>query len=225
MVKQIRSTVFKTSKKSQSGFTIVELLIAVAFFSFILLFISAGFVALNRQFVKGRTARAVQSDARFVIEDITRNLRESSATQIRSSEAITTDEFVCLGSSRYVWASLDESENGVPNEYSNTGNEIRLARTDFEGGACNSEGIAEEESTELIGQDIAVQFLDIRPFGGLADLFEVVLVLSTRQEEIIGSTAVDGDFTANCLALQTSGSVNPEFCTVVKFETIVKIRN
>ena len=222
MVKRMRFTDFKISKsKKNAGFTLVELLIAVAFFSFILLFISAGFIALNRQFVKGRTARTVQNDARFVIEDITRSLRASRYGQLKIADDVAIDTTMCFGSSQYTWTTLSNFDTD-DKRYADSGERIRLARSEYNGGDCQSSTVETQNSTELIGSDTVVQFIDIEGFGSIPGLFKVIVVLSTQQDEIIGS---NNGADANCESLQTSGSVNPEYCSVVKFETVVKIRN
>lgn len=223
VVKQIRYTNYKTSDK-RSGFTLIELLIAVTFFSFILLFISAGFVALNRQFVKGRTTRDVQSDARFVVEDVTRSLRASTFGEVKSSSAIQADSFVCLGEAQYTWTTLSASQNASTIKRYTDGEEIRLAKSVYSGGPanCRDDNIVSGDSTELIGPNSVVQYLDIEDnFGEIAGLYKIILVLSTPQDEIIGA---DPEF-ANCEVLFNTGTVSPEYCSVVKFETIVNIRN
>lgn len=232
MGKQMRFIDYKTSKK-ESGFTLVELLIAVMFFSFILLFIASGFIALNRQFVKGRTARDIQNDARFVIEDITRSLRSSGSGGITPSNLIQQNATMCFGGSQYTWTTLSAIESSGTadnNQYSDTSNDIRLARTQYGGGDCDVVNVSSANSVELIGPNTAVQYIDVsNNFGGIASLYKIVVVLSTTQDEIIigrdenGAIDTSGEF-ATCEALQLSGDTNTEYCSVVKFETVVNIR-
>ena len=56
---------FEIRKHSQSGFTMVELLLAMAFFSFILVFFSFGFIQVNRTFQKGVTIKRVTETGRL----------------------------------------------------------------------------------------------------------------------------------------------------------------
>src|SRR5690554_8236963 len=66
-------------KDRQSGFTLVELLLATALFSFILLFVTTGFIQINRAYNKGITVKRMHQSAREIIDELSRALLESTS--------------------------------------------------------------------------------------------------------------------------------------------------
>ena len=58
-----------------TGFTLVELIVALAFFSFMLLIVSAGFLQVGKIYQAGVASRRTQQAARGTIDDITREVR------------------------------------------------------------------------------------------------------------------------------------------------------
>jgi len=63
----------------QEGFTLVELLMAMVFFSFILIFASASYIQINRSYVRGANVKLVQEQTRKVLAEISNSLRESGS--------------------------------------------------------------------------------------------------------------------------------------------------
>jgi prepilin-type N-terminal cleavage/methylation domain-containing protein len=61
------------------GFTMIELLMAMAVFSFMMLIVSAGFIQVVRIQQSGIASRTTQQNARLVIDSITKDVRISAA--------------------------------------------------------------------------------------------------------------------------------------------------
>ena len=100
--------------KSQRGFTIVELLMAMALFSFVLILASVAFVQINRMFHKSNTVAEVQQTARTIIDDVSRAVRVSaSGSSIEYLADVTTGDeepgVVCIGGIYYVFREDWES--------------------------------------------------------------------------------------------------------------------
>lgn len=109
------------AQKQQSGFTIIELLIALVFFSFILIFATASFIQINRSYVRGANIKLVQEQARQVITDITDVMRQNSNSEViilDNDDAVTCDprtvnlnnndspecrHRLCVGNVRFAW--------------------------------------------------------------------------------------------------------------------------
>ncbi|HEX9594713.1 MAG TPA: prepilin-type N-terminal cleavage/methylation domain-containing protein [Candidatus Saccharimonadales bacterium] len=86
-------------RANQAGFTLIELLLATALFSFVLLFLVAGFVQINQAYNKGITVKRVHESARLLVSDLTRTMSSTSSTnglQINSGCLIA-------GGVRYKW--------------------------------------------------------------------------------------------------------------------------
>lgn len=66
----------------QRGFTLVELLIATTFFTFILLLITAGFIQVSRTYQSGVITKNAQNTARVVFEQLARDSRSGTDIQV-----------------------------------------------------------------------------------------------------------------------------------------------
>lgn len=65
-------------KRNQSGFTILELLIATMVFSVILLLITYGLIQIGRTYYKGITLSKVQNASRRIMDVVTQDIQYSS---------------------------------------------------------------------------------------------------------------------------------------------------
>jgi len=84
------------------GFTIVELLMAMAIFSFVMVIVVVAFTQLMRSYRQGVTSQKTQSLAREIIVDMTRIAHESN--EIKTDTTGTTSHF-CLGNVQYNYNS------------------------------------------------------------------------------------------------------------------------
>ncbi len=64
--------------RHQQGFTLVELIIAMAVFSFMMVIVSAGFIQVVRIHQSGIASRTTQQNARLVIDAIMKDVRQSA---------------------------------------------------------------------------------------------------------------------------------------------------
>jgi prepilin-type N-terminal cleavage/methylation domain-containing protein len=90
--------------KEQSGFTIVELMIATTVFSVILLLCTYGLIQIGRNYYKGSIVSRTQNVTRAVLDDVTQSITYGASAP--SPEAISftpgdTSE-VCIGNKKYV---------------------------------------------------------------------------------------------------------------------------
>lgn len=66
----------------QSGFTLVEISLAMAIFTFMLLVVSLSYINIARLYNASTAARTVQQNNRFAMEQITRNARSANKATI-----------------------------------------------------------------------------------------------------------------------------------------------
>jgi prepilin-type N-terminal cleavage/methylation domain-containing protein len=86
--------------KHQSGFTIIELLIATSVFSVILLVATTGIIRIGQTYHKGITQARTQETTRAVSEEITRSLQFSGTAIEKDLPSPNQDKF-CMGKIRY----------------------------------------------------------------------------------------------------------------------------
>ncbi len=113
-----------TSQKpnSQSGFTIIELMIATTVFSVALLLSSVIIIQISRMYIKGVITSKTQTTARNVIDDISRSI-QFSGSSINITPGTQPDSgryYSCLGNTRYTYrmnAQVSDSFNGPQNKF------------------------------------------------------------------------------------------------------------
>lgn len=91
-------------KRQESGFTIIELMIATSILSIILVMVTAMMIGIGNLFYKGVNQARVQDSARSITEDVSHNLQLTNQTPL-SSVATTIGgvqiQTWCLGSTGY----------------------------------------------------------------------------------------------------------------------------
>ena len=246
----MRNKVAKLRNSNQSGFTIIELLLAITFFSFILVFFSYGFVQINRTFQRGQTIKRVTQVGRLVVEDMARNIRLSSADpgdfQIRAKgvDGATVHRLCLSNGTHYAWNTAADVIAGDIEKYQREGQPgLTLAQPDFalvkteaqrdtcddpveliEGAQIQGEGDSQRITagvSSLLDEDMVIQALDIVPvFNDQA--LRVDITLSTVGA-LDSSVALSGEGTADatCTGYRNDGD---QFCDVVRFSTIVNFR-
>lgn len=90
----------KAPRKDQSGFTILELLIALTVFSIMLLLTSGVIVELSRQFYKGVVRSRTQETARNIVEEISTNIQYSASSPVRLPDSGDVVNW-CIANRRY----------------------------------------------------------------------------------------------------------------------------
>jgi prepilin-type N-terminal cleavage/methylation domain-containing protein len=86
-------------RSGQSGFTILELMIATMVFSVILLVVAAGILSFTKQYIKGITSSNTQTVARAVMADVVQNIQFSSGT-VRHNALLNPEQY-CVGNVAY----------------------------------------------------------------------------------------------------------------------------
>jgi len=209
-------------KKQQSGFTMVELLIAMAFFSFLLLFITFGFVQVNRSYTRGITVKAIQESSRTIIEDISRNVRISEEVRyLTPADGPQAGYRLCFSGVRYAWNQHQEGNTDYTpsaEEFQNsTGNVFAMVRV-FDGADCDS-AIAEDSAEHIIDDRAAVQHLSIEKVAD--ETWQILLVVATE------NAVENGDIEVGMYGkdAQCRSQVINQFCDVARFETVITSRN
>lgn len=142
--------------KYEDGFTAIELLIAMAVFSFVLTLSTLGFIQINQLYQRGVATRQVQDATRYLQEDITRTLRESDYVR---AESVAGDDIVC--SDRHRFFLRDEVLYKQP---------VRASDGNIDGSCLPDDGIVINDSTEQITDDetVVLEF-DTSVFNPLDD--------------------------------------------------------
>lgn len=211
----------------QQGFTLVELMLAIAFVGFIILFTVLAVMQVMRTYNKGITVKEINQTARVTVEDMSRAVR--SANEITTS-AMASGR-VCLGGISYVW----NTQGGSANKYDSAGNpSVTLVRVDDAGGAmcvlvgASYPNVPTAKTTSLLSDRAWVQMLDIS-VNSANNLATITLQLSTPEDA--ASPAIEDPFPAtpsnpadSATWVRCKGTPGAEFCAVATFSTTVALR-
>lgn len=202
-------------KRASQGFTLTELMIAMAFLAFVLIFIVTAMVQYMGTYNKGLVYKEINQAGRTIFEDVTRSIRTSSANVRYMDEGR-----LCVGGQTYVWNTENPNTNneydaGSPADGEEIAGIIRVA--DSTGSLCT---------------------------GGLPDIPQageiVVASPNVAVQSFTGRSADSGRLYSLALELSTSGANAPvniagniqcapdrsgDFCAVASFETNITTRN
>lgn len=151
----------------QGGFTIIELLIATAVFSVVLLVITEGIIQFNRVYYGGITQSQTQNAARNILENISQAIQFSGGTVTPTPGTNPTKSYrFCVGSTRYRYKLGHELSN------SPTGSQTHHALLmDTPNGGCKNSGTvasintAGATGTELLSPNMRLSRLSVTEIG------------------------------------------------------------
>lgn len=216
------------STVGQKGFTIVELLIASAVFSVVLLICAAGLLQIGRTYFKGITASQTQEAARSVTEEITRTIQFNGGSvgliTNPDSENPDSPSYICIGNKRFAFVlNRQLIQSGSPNE--DQSRHVLVVDNEPCGGRAqplnNSDGGLLPESKELMAPNMRLTKLEVIPVGN--ELYNVtVRVVYGDKDILVDNENPTGrpDLPGECLPSAAGG----QFCAVSELTTTVQKR-
>jgi prepilin-type N-terminal cleavage/methylation domain-containing protein len=95
---------------SDGGFSLIELLVAMSVFSFMLIIISVGFIGIIKINQSTNASRLTQQSARLIIDTVEKQLRASSQVVITSQNS-TLSRICLFNDSQYTEYGVDSNGN------------------------------------------------------------------------------------------------------------------
>ena len=204
--------------KSKSGFTIVELMIATAAFSILLMAVLSAFVYLGRLYYKGVSEANTQEVARTVLERASQAVQFSGAPVRQIPSGFGWDGALCVGNRKYSYRLGTQLVNDTPG--SGQSNQVLVESEDD---ACQSSTLMDPRpgasSVELLDELMRLNQFSITPSGGLVDI-DISIVFG-------GDASIAGDddelFIKNGSIIEScrTGARGTEFCAVANIGTTV----
>ncbi len=220
------------------GFTLVELMIAMAFVSMLLLAIAFVVLRISGIYNKGVTIKAVNQAGRTIVDDMKKTIAASDpgsidVTQIQNGR-------LCTGTYSYIWNRGGDSSSALENKYKNDGQtastkKIRLVKARDNGGLyCTATqgalpDVDPADATELltssdtasnnfIDTNLSIQSFSLIPLtsslsSGSA-LYQASLLLSNADQDVIDSIG-------NCKPPRDSEG-SSDYCAVNEFNFTVR---
>ncbi len=231
------------------GFTIVELMLSMAFVSVLMVTIAMTVIQMANIYNKGVTLRAVDQAGRSVSRDMQTTLSDSQPLdigvgplgganfrpQVRVGGDITSPDGgrLCTGSYSYVWNTGKGLESPI-NVYDRGSDVIRLVKIRDAGAlycADNEKRIPKDDAIELLSagdRELAVQSLRVvtaatDPVSRQA-LYRVILEIGTNDADSLDQSTTITSIDTTCKPPSDDASQR-DFCAVNKFEFTVRTGN
>lgn len=209
--------------KHQSGFTLVELTLAIAFIAFLVMFTVFATLQVMRTYNKGLAVKEINQTSRTIVEELARNVRNATATSLNTypNEVTPIQSRICVGGVSYVW----NIAGGNLNRYSSAGNpRVTFVRVNDPGGAMCVDSVGlfpnvdPAQATELLSSRVWVQSLTITK-NTTTDLATINLQLSTVDDPL--SPLLE---TVPGIGVRCKGQSGDQFCAVGTLTTTVAMR-
>lgn len=220
-----RNIINNKKTSNQSGFTIIELLIATTIFAFILLIATAGIVRIGQLYYKGITESRTEENIRAVSDELARSVQFATGYKIPISSPANIEKF-CLGDTRYTGYIDQEFKTGT----NNTG---LVAETLTPGSSCaGCTNSCVLETRQLLGSNTRLLKLNVEKIGASSDqdAWDVDVRIAYGDDDLLTHNDTNGNRidVNDKLALEDAscraGISGGTFCSVARLDTVVKKR-
>ncbi len=200
----------------KDGFTVIELMLAMAFLAFVLLFVVTALLQMMRTYNKGLVYKEINQAGRTISEELTRNLRTAKPGSVNIQ--LQTEGRICLGGQAYVWNSPGSDMNRYAVDRTPIVGIVRVVDTAKE--MCAKPGgtlvdIPRDQTTELAGGAVQMQRFSLQQADN-GNISIITMFLSTAGENAPTSEAGE--------IICPAGNAG-EFCAVADLSTTVTTRN
>lgn len=218
-----------SAKNTQSkGFTIVELMIATAVFSVLLIVITVGILQISRVYYKGVTEANTQNTVRQIADTISQSIQFSgSSVTTTVSDPVPGDVYAfCVGNEQFSYTTgYQVSDSPDPGKYQSYHGLVRNTVAGCTGSSDPQDVRAQAiEGRELLAPNMRLSKLDVSLVGPNLYRIDVRVVygdddlLQSRSDP--GGTLAPTRQDASCI----SASAGTQFCAVAELSTIVRKR-
>lgn len=210
----------------QKGFTLTELMLAMAFISFMLVFLMTAVIHLMRTYNKGVAMRQINQSGRQFAEDFARTAKYASLGDIKTDLARNR---ICLNGITYAWNLNDPTATtpvpALANGYTspNTAEKFSMVRVADSGGVlCSTVGvnvINKSNAKEMLPVGLNVKKVSYSSSTVDPRLISLSFIFSTG-----GYNAPDVSATTPTGFACKSGG-DGAFCAFADFDVTVYVRN
>jgi prepilin-type N-terminal cleavage/methylation domain-containing protein len=199
--------------KHQQGFTLIELMIALAFVAFILIFSTTAVIQVMQTYNKGLAIKNINQAGRTTMEDMTRYLRTADPGVVDVS-LVSSQRRACFGGISYVW-NLSNTPANLANKFSGSTDTLTFVRVEDESKAmCKATSgaypdVPKAQATDILQSNVWVMSVAMTAPGVGAPLMDLTLNLAVANDPAISS--------GQCAQGGTTG----QFCATSNFTTTV----
>lgn len=215
--------------RSERGFTMIELMLAMVFIAFMLVFMTLTTVQMTRIYNKGVAIKSINQTGRQMIDELRHTLRYSGATP----DSLLAQQRLCTGIYSYMWnteeqlVTLNQAVGStVVNRYNDTpAQPVRLVRMmDPARSMCSGGGTTTFDRsavTELLAPQVGVVAIRLGA-SSIAELSDIEVILGTSGGNRAWIPA--GNTTPTCQDRDAAGqpiNSDNDFCAFGSFASAI----
>ncbi len=226
----------------QKGFTLIELMLAMAFIAALLLAIALTIIQIGSIYNRGMTLKEVNQSARAISDELNRSVASSEAFTLSTKYIpLSTGGRLCLGQYSYIWNYAKSYADSTRAQYAdttvNTKGPIRFVKVpDGAGYYCTLQSTGKYPNIQLSDTSKATELLKAGDRTLSIHQFQITsgtnAVDTTTGQQLysISFTIGTGDVTAltpdmtSCLPPSDPNS-DFAYCTVQQFKLVVRAGN
>lgn len=235
------------TRRRQSGFTLVEVTLAIAFLSILLIAILTITVAAGKLYIKGDTNKTINQSGRDFSDTIRRDFLATGVSMIsptitvNGGSATAYSGRICLGTVSYLWNSADllnatsALAQSVRVTMGAANTPVKFARVvNPKQSYCDKDAVSgkypinipsTEQATDLFGgtgRDYALYAMTLTPIAATGDkgMYQITYTLGTNES---GTTQKDASNTYTQCAPNSSVTADFNYCAVDDFDMIVRV--
>ncbi|HSX46450.1 MAG TPA: prepilin-type N-terminal cleavage/methylation domain-containing protein [Patescibacteria group bacterium] len=224
-------TIKQKQSKPQQGFTVIELLIATAIFSVILLICAAALVQVGRVYTKGITTSRTQETAISVLDDVSQALQFSGGAFTPINTPQNPYRF-CINDHRYNYKiGYQLTDDTSPGPFQDN----HVLYKDINGSCDNAFTNLSTSPQELLSPGMRLAKLDITQIPSTTRLYNITVRVVYGDNDLLCSpttgdcnTSSDNftSYTINGVPtdLSCKSSAGSQFCAVSELSTTVQKR-
>ncbi len=206
-------------RRAQAGFTIVELMIATAVFSVVLLLATSGLLQITRTYYKGVTEANTQNTARNIVDTVSQAIQfDGGAVQpTNGSNPKTTYDF-CVGNVRfryYLGSELATSPTSAQTYHALLQDSTSGCTSGADGSTINSTSVSCTSATncsELVSSHMRLSQFAVTSLG--SNLYQIQVTIAYGDDDLLNNPTSTNP---SCLGV-TAGT---QFCYISKINTTV----
>lgn len=210
----------KSYRTKNHGFTIVELMLASAVFSLVLMIALAGFLQIGHLFYKGVSTTSTQNINRQIVDDVITNIQTASGVNLQQQS--NTYSYYCIGNYRYTFSIGNMLDLSQPVNYSapgNTASNFGIIKDQLPGSTpcaapcntgCTNGAVAFNNPVELLNDKMRVEDFTIsQPNAATSpNLYTVTLKIVYGDDNSLNNIS-------NPNTIECAGNLsNQQFCSV-----------
>lgn len=210
------------SKGSQQGFTLIELMLAMALFATIMIITTAGFIGINRTYTRGTIKKQLSESVQRLESHLTATLRANQQTNTDScsgangsSDCVGTVGYdaLCLTGGRYYWGT-QTNNSGLYVDYNDCTDTVNT-----------------NNAIGLVDERYVVEYLRVEPLpnsglyrisGGIRTADDAAF--TTNLGDFVGLDPADNYDRESVSCRGSSAGSIVQTCAVEHFSTVVNTR-